>query len=69
MKDHLDGMIDGVGMALCLAEKNRKTPKRIESLLAVLIRDLAIVAGNDTLGKVNFEIEYARKHGIPDPKR
>jgi hypothetical protein len=65
MNDHLEGLIDGVGMALCLAEKNRKSPKRIEALLASLIRNLATVSGNDQLGKVGFEVGYARRHPAP----
>ena len=69
MNDHLSGLIEGLGMALYLAEKNRKTPKRIESLLAALIRDLATVSGNTALDHVNFETGWARKHGTPYPKR
>lgn len=69
LNDHLEGLIDGVGMALCFAEKNRKNPKCIESLLTTLIRDLAIVSGNDQLSHVNFELEMARKHGIPYPNQ
>jgi hypothetical protein len=69
MNDHLAGLIDGIGMALCLAERNRKNPKRIEPLLATLVRDLVTVSGNDHLGRVNFETKWAREHGPAYPKR
>ncbi len=69
MNDHLEGLIDGVGMAICLVEKNRKNPKRIESLLASLIRDMAMVAGNHQLDKMNNEAGWARDQGTPYPKK
>ncbi len=69
MNDRLEGMIEGVGMVLCLAERNRKNPKRIESLLAALIRDLVTASGNNQLDLMNFETGHARKHGTPYPKR
>lgn len=69
MSDYVNGLIKGVGMGLCIAEKNRKNPKRIESLLVVLIRALVTVSANETLKDVTFEVEWGRKHGAPYPKR
>jgi hypothetical protein len=54
MRDITKGVVEGLSIALYLAEKNRKNPKRIESEIQKVMRDLQIVVGFDGIDNTRF---------------
>jgi hypothetical protein len=61
MNDHANGIVDGLSIALFIAEKNRKNPKRIEASLLESLRDLVVVLGDERIDGIQFKARMARR--------
>jgi hypothetical protein len=61
MNDCDNGRVDGLSIALFIAEKNRKNPKRIEASLVEVLRDLVTEIGYDRINLIQFNARWDRK--------
>jgi hypothetical protein len=60
VNDRTEGMIEGLSIALYLAQKNQKTPKRIEPQLAKELQSLTSVVGKDGISDIRFWAQIAQ---------
>lgn len=61
MNDFQDGIFEGLGVALRIAEKQAKNPKRIEPELTRFLHDLATVVGHERIDRISSDARYNRK--------